>query len=75
VTVRHDTDVPPSQQLAAILREQIRSGKLPRGSRLPSIVRLADEHDISTSTVQKAMRILRAEGLIKTVRAYGTFVA
>lgn len=75
MTVQHDTDVPPSQQLAAILREQIRSGQLPRGSRLPSIVNLADEHDISTSTVQKAMRILRTEGLIKTVRAYGTFVA
>jgi DNA-binding GntR family transcriptional regulator len=73
--VQRGTPVPPSQQLAALLREQIESGELPPGAQLPSIVRLSQEHGIAVVTVQKALRILKAEGLIESVPGYGTFVA
>lgn len=65
---------PPSQQLAALLRAQIKSGELPPGTMLPSIVKLAEQHHVATNTVQKALGILKDEGLIQTVRGYGTFV-
>jgi DNA-binding GntR family transcriptional regulator len=73
--VQHGTPVPPSQQLAALLRDQIESGELAPGTALPSIVKLAGEHQVATATVTKALRILKAEGLIKAVPGYGTFVA
>ena len=66
--------MPPSRQLADILREQINSGALPPRAALPSILSLANEHHISTSTVQKSLKILKNEGLIMSVPGYGTFV-
>jgi hypothetical protein len=54
---------------------QITSGDLVPGQRLPSIVDLATEYHVTTGTVQKALRILKSEGLIISVPSYGTFVA
>jgi GntR family transcriptional regulator len=73
--VQHGTPVPPWRQLAALLREQIESGELPPGARLPSILRLSQEHGIATVTVRKALDALKADGLIETTPGYGTFVA
>jgi len=42
---------------------------------LPSIVNLAAEYRTSTGTIQKALAILRNDGLIVSVPNYGTFVA
>lgn len=67
--------MPPSRQVAASLRERISSGVLAPGSKLPSIVSLSVEYRTSTGTIQKALAILRTEGLIVSVPNYGTFVA
>ena len=73
--VQHGMPRPPSRQLADLLRAQITSGELAPGQRLPSIVDLATEHHVTTGTVQKALRILKGEGLVISVPSYGTFVA
>jgi DNA-binding GntR family transcriptional regulator len=73
--VQHGAKVPPYRQLADLLREDIRSGKLASGTRLPSIVELGATHGVTTNTVQKALRVLKAEGLVESVGGYGTFVA
>jgi DNA-binding GntR family transcriptional regulator len=75
VMVQRGRPQPPSWQLAALLRDQIKSGELPSGSALPPIVTLASEHGVTTNTVQKALRMLKAEGLVTSVPGYGTFVA
>jgi DNA-binding GntR family transcriptional regulator len=72
--VQHGTSQPPSRQLAAILRQQIKSGELKSGDRIPSLVTLSQEHGIAVVTVQKSMKILRDENLIETVAGYGSFV-
>jgi DNA-binding GntR family transcriptional regulator len=72
--VTRGTPQPPSRQLAALLRAKIESGELAPGTALPSIVALATEHQVATNTVQKALRILKDEGLIVSVPGYGTFV-
>jgi len=72
--VERGTAVPPSRQLAALLRDQIASGALAPGQVLPSIARLAQEHEVATNTVRKALTILKAEGLVESVAGYGTFV-
>jgi DNA-binding GntR family transcriptional regulator len=61
-------------QLAALLREQIRSGELAPRSRVPSLTDLAAEHGVADMTVRKALRVLIDEGLIETRPGRGTFV-
>lgn len=65
---------PPWVQLAALLRAQIQSGELAPGTRVPSINTLAQQYEIATVTVRKALNALKAEGLIEGVAGYGTFV-
>ncbi len=62
----------PYQQVAATIRERIRAGGL--GPRLPSYMDLAHELEVSPMTVQRAIRVLRDEGLVHTVPGRGTFV-
>jgi len=60
-------------QLAGILRDQIKAGKI--GPRMPSITELAEQTALSPATVKRALKILRDEGAILSVRGRGTFVA
>lgn len=73
--VKIDPDSPehPYVQLAGLLRTRIRSGKI--GPRVPSIMELSRDTDLSPATVKRAFGLLREEGLIVTVRGRGTFVA
>jgi len=75
MVVQRGVPEPPSRQLAAIIRARIESGELPPGTALPSIVKLAEEYDLATATVNKALRLLKAEGLVVGVSGHGTFVA
>jgi GntR family transcriptional regulator len=61
-------------RLAAVLREQITSGKLPPGSRVPSITVLCRAHQTSRRTGGKAMQILEEEALVHRVPGLGYFV-
>jgi GntR family transcriptional regulator len=65
---------PLSRQIASILREQIKAGELQPGAALPSIVKLAERYEVATATVNKAIRILKSEGLLVGVSGHGTFV-
>ena len=62
-------------RLAALVREQIASGKLAPGAQLPSIAVLRREHGRSRQTVGTAMRILAGEGLIYRVPGLGYYVS
>ena len=64
----------PYRQLARFLRERIVSGEYPAGRRLPSIMELQGESGLSAKTVQRAIAVLAAEGLVVTVPNRGTFV-
>jgi DNA-binding GntR family transcriptional regulator len=66
--------IPPSRQIAADLRGQIERGELAPGDMLPSIVKLAERYQVATRTVQKALGILKREGLVEGEPGYGTFV-
>jgi GntR family transcriptional regulator len=66
--------IPPSKQLANILREQIVTGEIPTGQRIPSFVELEQEYEIARDTIRKAVRILKDEGLVETVQGMGIFV-
>lgn len=67
-------DRPVYRQLAALLRERIESGVYAPGDVLPAESALIEEHDVSRGTVRQAIALLRAEGLVVTEHARGTFV-
>lgn len=67
------SDVPLYLQLAAILRERILSGEIPPTQALPSKRELRAQYQVAANTVQKAMDVLREEGLTRSVRGLGVF--
>jgi GntR family transcriptional regulator len=63
------------RQLADLLRGQIKKGRLRPGQKLRSRHDLADEYGVGVDTVVAALNALRAEGLVRTEKRVGSFVA
>lgn len=73
MTVDPELPEPLYQQVAAILRERIASGEL--AARIPSLKTIAETYGVSHVTAEKAMNLLRDEGLIVVVIGRGAYVA
>lgn len=69
-----EPDVPRWRQVYETLRERILDGTYPAGERLPSVVDVCGEFDISQVTARKALKQLRADGLAAMQPGIGTFV-
>ncbi|MFI9526381.1 GntR family transcriptional regulator [Micromonospora rosaria] len=61
-------------ELADILREQITSGQIRPGQRLPSELTLAQTYGVAGKTARAALIQLRQEGIATVVRGYGVVV-
>ena len=61
-------------QLVAYFRQHILNGEFGVGSRLPTELDIAHEHQISRGTVRQALHILVNEGLLERIPGRGTFV-
>ncbi|WP_193241625.1 GntR family transcriptional regulator [Streptomyces phaeolivaceus] len=61
-------------QVVHHIAEQIRTGRLPVGARLPAERDLAEQYGVAVNTVRRAVRDLRDQGLVITVPIKGTFV-
>jgi GntR family transcriptional regulator len=72
VTIDHDAGEPLYLQLAGILRARIQSGEIAR--RVPSVKSLIQEYGIAQGTAERALTVLRDEGLIYSVMGRGHFV-
>jgi DNA-binding GntR family transcriptional regulator len=70
--LNHDSPVPLHQQLTAILRHDIARGRLT--GRVPSILTLAQQHQVSHRTAARALTTLRDEGSIVSVHGKGYYV-
>lgn len=66
--------VPKYRQLLQILRNEILSGGIPPGEKIPSEDELSLAYGLSRGTVRKAVEQLEAEGLIRTDHGVGSFV-
>src|SRR5436309_5140819 len=62
-------------ELVARLTEDITSGKIARGSQLPTEQELIAATGVSRTVVREAVAALRAEGLVVTRQGVGAFVA
>ncbi len=75
LSLQRKDDLPLYRQIANQIREYIRTGALPVGSRLPTIRELAQQYGLTRLTVQSAYAELQSEGLVEAGVGRGTFVA
>lgn len=61
-------------QICDGFREQIRTGILSQGDKLPSVRELATQLTINPNTIQRSYRELEAQGWVTTVPGKGCFV-
>ena len=64
-----------AEDLVQRLRQQIVSGALARGAKLPTEQQLVNSLGVSRTVVREAVAALRAEGLVITRQGVGAFVA
>lgn len=68
--------IPPTMdELLADLMKKIKDGTYPPGSQLPSGRALADQYDVSQSTISRAVARLRKDGVLVGRPGRGVFVA
>jgi GntR family transcriptional regulator len=70
-----DDGVPIFSQIAQLLAEEIASGVLAEGDRVPSSNELAAFHRINPATAAKGINVLTEDGLVEKRRGVGMFVA
>jgi DNA-binding GntR family transcriptional regulator len=73
-SIDHYSTEPLYLQLAGLLRGQIASGEIPAGAMLPSLRALTEEHGVSRVTAERAVDVLRAEGLVRGLVGRGVVV-
>ncbi|MFC4004898.1 GntR family transcriptional regulator [Prauserella oleivorans] len=65
----------PFERVAASIRDAVVSGRWAPGEQLPSNRVLAEQHDVSLPTLQRAIGVLRDEGWLLSRGSVGVFVA
>lgn len=75
IVVDPSSPIPPFEQVRLAIVQEIRSGTLPPGARLPTVRRLATDLGLAPNTVARAYRELEHDEVIETRGRHGTFVA
>lgn len=73
--VAMNTPTPPYEQLRREIIEQVRTGELTPGDKLPAIRALAGELGLAAGTVARAYKLLEESQIVTTRRGAGTTVA
>ena len=69
------TDPRAYRRLAAMIRQDIRGGRLKPGQPTPTITRLSREHGHARQTSSRALRALEREGLVARFPGLGYYVS
>jgi DNA-binding transcriptional regulator YhcF (GntR family) len=70
--INPDSAVPPYEQVAKMLRDEIAQGTMT--GRIPSVHTIAEHHHVSHRVVARALEILQGEGMIENVPGEGHVV-
>ena len=73
-TTLENSATPKYARLARELRQRISAGDLGPGDKLPSFSEFRAEHNVTLSTIEKALTTLESEGLIERFHGKGVFV-
>ena len=72
---RHEKSIPVYAQIANSLLDQIESGVLRPGDRLPPERKLSEKLNVNRMTVRRALHMLELQGLLVRRQGSGTYVA
>lgn len=72
--IRRGTDAMVYEQVAAILRDRIRSGEIAPRYPIPSKTAVKEEMGVSDSSWASAVRLLEKEGYVRRRPGLGVFV-
>jgi len=75
LTIEAGRSEPPYDQLKTQITDQVDSGTLPPGEKLPTVRALAAELGLAPNTVARAYRELEELGVVATRGRSGTFVS
>ncbi|WP_099037987.1 GntR family transcriptional regulator [Mycobacterium neglectum] len=75
VCIDHRAPGPLFDQLRTQIIDGVRDGRLPPGTRLPTVRELAGQLGLAVNTVARAYRELETAGVVETRGRFGTFVA
>ena len=75
VRIDHRASGPLFDQLRTQIIDGVRDGRLPPGTRLPTVRELAGQLGLAVNTVARAYRELESAGVVETRGRFGTFVA
>ncbi|MFD9881522.1 GntR family transcriptional regulator [Streptomyces alboflavus] len=64
-----------NEQIAETLREEIKTGKLRAGDKLPSVRAIAERFEVAAGTATKAVQLLTKWGLVTPDSTRGYFVS
>lgn len=64
-----------SDKVIAALKSDIASGKLKKGTKIPSEPELMERYEVGRSTIREAIKTLAISGILKVQQGSGTFVA
>ncbi|MEU0935611.1 GntR family transcriptional regulator [Embleya sp. NPDC005971] len=67
-------ETPAYVRVANALRERIRAGEFPPGSRIPSRAEITATYEVGHTSALEALRLLTAEGLVEGRQGSGTYV-
>lgn len=74
LTIERETAQPLYNQIAEQIKTEISTGRLPNGTRLPTVRSLAGDLGVTRMTVQTAYQTLQSDGWIESQVGRGTFV-
>lgn len=75
IRIDRHAEIPLYRQIVDQVRDGIRTGALPAGSRLPPVRQVATQLGLTRLTVHSAYSELQAQGLVESHIGRGTFVA
>jgi len=75
ITVDADSPVPPFAQVREQIRDQVTSGELAPGTKLPTVRSMAEDLGLAANTVARAYRELEVLGIIETRGRAGSVVS
>ena len=67
-------ETPIYKQVADAILKDIRTGRLPEGTKLPTVRDMAESMDVSQGTVKRCYEYLRDLGVVEMTQGKGTFV-
>lgn len=67
-------DIPIYRQIVDVITADIKSGRLPAGTQLPTVRDLADSLGIARGTIKRSYDELESIGIVEKIRGRGTFV-